>query len=91
MARNRHEPIAAQAHALGLKLRGHYNYYGVPGNSKSISRFQYEVGKRWKWALGRRSQQYLTWARFKKILNRHPLPPARLPPWRHRQLRLANV
>jgi RNA-directed DNA polymerase len=91
MARARHRPIEEQAEALARKLRGHYAYYGVPGNSKSLSRFLYEVRRRWRWALGRRSQRYLTWARFERIARRHPLPPARLPPWRHRQLRLANV
>ena len=91
MARNRHAPIAVQAAVLAVKLRGHYNYYGVPGNSQSIARFSHEAAKRWKRALSRRSQRYLTWKRFKAILHRNPLPPARLPPWRHRQLRLANV
>lgn len=87
----RHQPIELQAEVLARKMRGHYRYYGVPGNSQSIGRFHYEAVKRWKWALGRRSQRFFTWTRFMRILRRHPLPPARLPPWRHRQLRLANV
>ncbi len=91
MARVRHQPVAVQAEALARKLRGHYNYYGVPGNSASISRFRQVATRRWKQALSRRSQQVLTWERFHAILKRYPLPPARLPPWRHRQLRLANV
>jgi group II intron reverse transcriptase/maturase len=91
MNRARHLPLAVQAEALARKLRGHYRYYGVPGNSAAIGRFLYEVTHRWWRALGRRSQQHLSWARFCKIVRRHPLPPARLPPWRHRQLRLANV
>lgn len=91
MARSRHEPVAAQAEALARKLRGHFNYFGVPGNSDAIARFRHEVIWRWRRALARRSQRYLTWERFKAILARHPLPPARLPPWRLRQLRLANV
>ena len=33
----RHLPIAVQAEALARKLRGLYQYYGVPGNSKSIA------------------------------------------------------
>jgi len=36
-------------------------------------------------------QLYMTWERFFSILRRHPLPPARLPPWRLRQQRLVNV
>jgi RNA-directed DNA polymerase len=91
MARARHRPIEEQAAALRRKLLGHYRYYGVPGNSSSITRFLHEVTRRWHRALGRRSQRYLTWKRFCAILKRYPLPPARLPSWRHRQLRLANV
>lgn len=91
MAGVRHQPIGVQAEALARKLRGHFCYYGVPGNSRSISRFRYEVLKRWRRALSRRSQRYLTWDTFYKIVRRQPLPPSRLPPWRRRQLRLANV
>jgi RNA-directed DNA polymerase len=87
----RHLPIAVQAEALARKLRGLYQYYGVPGNSKSIGSLRHEALRRWKRALDRRSQRYLTWAAFEAILRKHPLPPARLPPWRHRQLGLANV
>ena len=87
----RHLPIAVQAEALARKLRGLYQYYGVPGNSKSIGSLRHEALRRWKRALDRRSQRYLTWAAFEAILRKHPLPPARLPSWRYRQLRLANV
>ena len=87
----RHLPIAVQAEALARKLRGLYQTYGVPGNSKSIGSLRHEALRRWKRALDRRSQRYLTWAGFEAILRKHSLPPARLPPWRHRQLRLANV
>ena len=91
MARARHWPLERQAEVLGRKLLGHYRYSGVPGNSSSITRVLHEVTQRWQRALGRRSQRHLTWKRFYGILRRHPLPPARLPPWRHRQVRLANV
>ena len=91
MAVHRHAPVAVQAEVLARKLRGHYNYYGVPGNSNAIARFRHEVIERWYRALSRRSQRYLTRKRYFSILRRHPLPPARLPPWRLRQLRLANV
>jgi RNA-directed DNA polymerase len=87
----RHEPVGVQAEALARKLRGHFQYYGVPGNSRALGRFRHEALHRWKWALGRRSQRYFTWERFEAILRRHPLPPARLPSWRQRQLRLANM
>jgi RNA-directed DNA polymerase len=91
MNRARHRPIQEQAEALSRKMRGHYRYYGVPGNSNAIARFRHAATRHWWRALGRRSQRYLSWARFSRIARRYPLPPARLPPWRRRQLRMANV
>ena len=32
-------------------LRGHYNYYAVPGNSEAISAFRRQVIRHWLWAL----------------------------------------
>jgi hypothetical protein len=69
----------------------HFQYQGVPGNSNAVGRFRHEALRRWKWALGPRSQRYFNWERFEAMLRRHPLPPARLPPGHQRQLRLANM
>lgn len=89
--RARHVPIAKQAKTLGQKLRGHFNYYGLRGNSESINRFAYEVRRIWKKWLGRRSQRArMTWEKFNRLLERHPLPPARLRK-RPKQYRLANL
>jgi RNA-directed DNA polymerase len=55
--RNRHERIEVQHQHLSRVVRGHYAYYGVRGNFRALSRFQYEVFLRWlKW-LQRRSQR----------------------------------
>jgi group II intron reverse transcriptase/maturase len=87
----RHLPIAEQAAKLGRKLQGHFNYYGVVGNSRGIARFHQQVLRLWRKWLSRRSQRsYITWQVFVRLLKRHPLPRPRLP-LRHRQLRLANV
>lgn len=84
-------PLADQAATLGRKLRGHFNYYGIRGNSVAISRFRYEVTRLWRKWLGRRSRRsQLTWEAFHRLLKHYPLPPARLPPDR-RQPRLANL
>lgn len=75
----RHLPVGLQARALGSKLRGHYNHYGVTGNSRSLSRFYQVVRRIWFWWLARRSQRSrLTWSRFVALLRRYPLPPPRL-------------
>ncbi len=54
---HRHEPLAWQCDQLGLKLKGHYNYYGVRGNFEALSRFYWNVQQRWKYWLRRRSRK----------------------------------
>ena len=90
MKRVRHRPIPQQAKALGAKLLGHYNYYGVPGNGPRLEAVRRAVTKKWWKALRRRSQRGLQWRQFLSMLKRYPLPKARTRPTRP-QLRLANV
>lgn len=76
----RHRPIAEQARLLASKLRGHFQYYGLRGNSNAISRFHCVARSLWRKWLSRRSQRgYVDWNAFAQILRRHPLPAARLP------------
>ena len=52
---NRHISLGEQQQQLNEKLRGHYAYYGVTGNSGALSRFLWEVQRRWrKWLYRRR-------------------------------------
>ena len=75
----RHVKVKDQSRMLGLKLKGHFAYYGVAGNSDSINRFRYEVIRFWKKWLGRRSQRAgQTWEKFNHLLDRFPLPRAQL-------------
>ena len=60
---------------LQAKLRGHFEYYGVSGNMRSISKY-YMVALRLvrKW-LNRRSQKRkMSWDKLKLYLKLHPLP-----------------
>lgn len=73
-------PIDQQAKMLGRKLQGHFNYYGIRGNSAAIGAFRYVARRLWRKWLGRRSQTAtVTWDAFARLELRHPLPPARLP------------
>jgi len=75
---NRHLPIPEQQQKLNEKLRGHYAYYGVTGNSGSLTRFLHEVGPRWRKWLNRRDRlRSMTWEKFCGILRRYPLAPVR--------------
>lgn len=76
--KHRHRPIAEQRQGLHLKLQGHYQYFGITGNSWALSRFRLEVVRRWRKWLSRRSQRsHMTKEKFQRILERYPLPPAR--------------
>lgn len=64
---------------LQAKLRGHYQYYGVSGNSRSIGRFA-DLAEQmvYKW-LNRRSQKdSFTWEGFRRYRKRYPLPKPRI-------------
>jgi len=76
---HRHWPMAEQQAALSRKLQGHYAYYGITGNAHALNRFRYEVERRWRKWLSRRSRQAcLNWAQFDRLRQRYPLPPARV-------------
>jgi group II intron reverse transcriptase/maturase len=73
--RNRHVPVRDQWQILSLKLRGHFNYYGVTGNADALERFAQEVRRVWRKWLDRRSQRArMAWDRFNAMLKRYPLP-----------------
>ena len=74
---HRHRPVHEQHEELARKLRGHYEYYGLTGNSYALSRFLSEVRRRWWYWLNRRSERgRWRWDRFGDYLRRRPLPPA---------------
>jgi RNA-directed DNA polymerase len=75
----RHEPIRAQNKTLSAKLRGHFQYYGITGNSGALSRILWQAHRIWlKW-LGRRSRKaHRTWEWFNQLLQRFPLPKPRV-------------
>ena len=68
-------PIEKIWTTLKQKLRGHYQYYGISGNSRKIASYYYSVIKlSFKW-LNRRSQKKsYSWQGFIKYLKKYPLP-----------------
>ena len=76
---HRHDRVRAQQRALGQKLRGHFGYFGIRGNSDAISRFLHEVTGVWRKWLNRRSQRAsMPWERMHRLLERYPLPKPRI-------------
>jgi group II intron reverse transcriptase/maturase len=83
--RRMHAPVAAQHRWLSQVLRGHYAYYGLPSNFRSLNNFHHHVRRLWYRTLCRRSQRGLTWARYDELLKRFPLPLPRIThPWESR-------
>lgn len=75
---HRHLPVVEQQRVLSQKLRGHYGYFGITGNSVALSSFGNAARLLWKKWLSRRSgRAWLTWPAFVKLLHRFPLPPPR--------------
>ena len=73
--KNRHEPIREQWKKLCEKARGHYGYYGITGNSRSIGNFLYQMQRSWqRWLNRRNSNRELSWMKFSHILERFTLP-----------------
>jgi len=74
-----HLRIADQHTTLSRKLRGHYAYFGITGNVRSLKRLRFHVERLWvKW-LGRRSQRgRIAWEKAELLLERFPLPQPRI-------------
>jgi group II intron reverse transcriptase/maturase len=76
---HRHEPIADQHAALVKKVRGHYAYFGITGNRRSLSNFVRHVERRWRYWLARRGgRRKMTWERFSLLIKRFALPTPRI-------------
>ncbi len=77
--RNLHRPVAEQHRTLCQKLRGHFAYYGITGNSWSLSSFRDAVTETWrKWLSRRNRARPMIWAVFGRLLERYPLPMPRI-------------
>ena len=71
---HRHLPVREQWQALAVKLRGHYNYYGLVGN-RGPRQLCSAVYRAWRSWLNRRSQRArMTWERMRLLHARYPLP-----------------
>ncbi len=77
--RHRHLPVAAQHRALRRRIQGHFNYFGVSGNFRSLLRVVEQARRAWyKWLCRRSQRKRLTWERFADLLRDFPLPRPRI-------------
>ena len=74
-----HRPLREQHAALCHKLRGHYSYYGITGNYRSLTLYWYRVRQTWRYWLNRRNRENrMPWDRFLGLLTHYPLPTPRV-------------
>jgi group II intron reverse transcriptase/maturase len=75
----RHWSVRDQHQKLCRMLKGHFAYFGISGNSKRIGGLRFHAIAIWrKWLSRRSSKSNIPWAAFKTILERFPLPQARI-------------
>ena len=58
LRRRMHLPIPEQGTWLGAVVRGHLNYYAVPGNGDAINAFRDQLIRHWHKTLRRRGQRH---------------------------------
>lgn len=76
---NRHKPMAELWKTVRAKLQGHYQYYGVTDNFRSINTYFYHVTRLlFKWLNRRSSRSSYTWDEFRRMLTFYPLPKPRI-------------
>ena len=77
---NRHMPLREQHRVLSVKLRGHYQYYGVRHNINALDKVRYEARRSWRFWLSRRSHTgKVSWENFLKTFDViMPLPQPRI-------------
>ena len=60
---------------LGLKLLGHYRYYGMSGNFRLLKNFYHQVVRlAFKWTNRRNQRKSYNWAQFLRFILFNPLP-----------------
>ena len=64
---------------LKAKLRGHFQYYGVSDNYRSIDKFYFRTLRMVRKWMNRRSQKRtMSWEKYSKYLEYYPLPKPRI-------------
>jgi hypothetical protein len=76
---HRHRPLKEQHAALKRQLVGHFHYFGVNGNLRSLACLVEHTKREWfKWLRRRGQRRPLSWERFGQLLQRYPLPKPRI-------------
>jgi RNA-directed DNA polymerase len=78
LRRRMHMPVRDVGRWLRSVVIGHFNYYGVPTNGRTLNMFKQAVVRHWFKTLQRRSQRSrITWKKMSQLVATY-LPPPRL-------------
>jgi hypothetical protein len=71
---NMHGKPSDTIELLNKKMVGHYRYYGISGNYQGLLNFyRFVVGALYKVLTSRSQRAYLSWRRYKSLLEKHPI------------------
>ena len=76
---HRHDSLRDQYKMLCLKLRGHYQYYGIRNNYQMLQVVKDRAEKAWRYWMSRRSSKSsIRWDKFERLRQSFPLPKPRI-------------
>ena len=76
---NRNQRIRKQAAEVTLKLKGHYNYFGIAGNYRCLAQYYNATMRIWYRWLNRRSQRRsYNWVEFTRMMQSYGIPRPRI-------------
>ena len=79
LRRARHLALKVQQRLIKHILLGHYNYYGIAGNFRQLSKAYSFIRRSWFRSLSHRSQSgRLNWEKYAQILQFFPIPKPRI-------------
>ena len=78
LKKNMHKPIKELVKKLTQKMNGHYGYYGITFNIRSLNLFYERIQRLWFVTINRRGGKRINWAKFNKLRKRHILPKPRI-------------
>lgn len=89
LRRRMHDRVRDVGRWLGSVLSGHYGYYGVPLNSRSLAAMRVRITQLWYRTLRRRSQRTrIDWSKMHALADKYLPRPVIRHPWPDQRLRV---
>jgi RNA-directed DNA polymerase len=77
--KHRHWTMPEQHARITRMMQGHFAYYGITGNERRLRWYAHRIECTWRMWLSKRTRgNQMRWDRFTQLLERYPLPRARI-------------